>query len=205
MQRSTLSALAATTIIFTSACALAFNAPSTALEGLAGGTYEIDPSHTSVQFGISHLGFSRYQGRFNTVSGTLAFDPKLPEASTLAVTIDTASIDTNNSVLEEKLKSADWFDAAKFPSIRFTSTHIQKLSDTTGKLTGDLTMHGVTKPVTLDVTFNGGGVNPFINAPQLGFSATGSLKRSDFGISQYIPMVGDEVSITIETELAQKK
>ncbi|MBX9725788.1 MAG: YceI family protein [Rickettsiales bacterium] len=205
MRSHTLAIITASTIALTSACALAFSAPSTALDGVPSGTYVIDPSHTSVNFGISHLGFSTYQGRFNTIAGSLNFDPKAPEQSTLTVTIDAASIDTNHAELEGKLKSADWFDTAKFPTATFTSTSITKLTDTTGKLTGDLTLHGVTKPVTLDVTFNGAGNNPFANVPQLGFSAKGSIKRSDFGISQYLPAVGDEVSIMIESELHLKK
>jgi polyisoprenoid-binding protein YceI len=205
MKRHAITALAASTIALTSACALAFNAPSTALTGVPSGVYEIDASHTSVQFGISHLGFSSYQGRFNTTAGSLNFDAKTPEKSTLTVSIDAASIDTNNQKLEDELKGTKWLDATKFPNMTFTSTAIEKLSDTTGKLTGNLTLHGITKPVTLDVTFNGGGNNPFMNVPELGFSAKGRLKRSEFGITEYIPAVGDDVSIAIESELHLKK
>ncbi len=192
-------------IVTSSACAVAFNAPSTTLESTPSGTYAIDPSHTSVLFGISHLGFSQYHGRFNTVAGTMQFDAKAPEKSQITVTIDVASIDTNHTELEGKLKGADWFDVAKFPTATFTSTKVEKLTATTGKVTGDFTLHGITKPLTLDVTFNGAGTNPFMNADQLGFSAKGALKRSDFGISQYIPMVGDDVTLAIETELMLKK
>jgi polyisoprenoid-binding protein YceI len=132
------------------------------------------------------------------------FDAKAPEKSTLTVTIPIESIDTNHAELEGKLKGAEWFDAAQFPTATFTSTSIEKLSDTTGKVTGNFTLHGITKPVTLDVTFNGAGSNPFSNKPMLGFSAKGAIKRSDFGISQFIPMVGDDVSIAIESELQLK-
>jgi polyisoprenoid-binding protein YceI len=204
MRRTLLAILATSAIALTAACAAAYNAPSTALNAVTSGTYEIDASHTSVQFGISHLGFSNYQGRFNTASGSLIFDAKAPENSKLSVTIDAASIDTNNEKLETELKGDQWFDAVKFPTATFTSSKIEKLTDTTGKVTGDLTLHGVTKPVTLDVTFNGSGPNPFANIAQLGFSARGTIKRSDFGISLYIPMVGDEVSIAIESELQLK-
>lgn len=205
MRHSVLAVLAASTITLTSACALAYNAPSTSLQGVESGTYEIDDSHTSVNFGISHMGFSNYQGRFNKASGSLNFDAKAPEKSTLTITVAADSIDTNNAKLEGELKSAQWFDSAKFPTLTFTSSSIQKLSDTTGKVTGNLTLHGVTKPVTLDVTFNGGGMNPLANVAELGFSAKGTIKRSDFGISQYIPMVGDDVAISIETEMHLKK
>ncbi|MDX2094776.1 MAG: YceI family protein [Alphaproteobacteria bacterium] len=205
MRPSLFATVATVGIAFTASCALAFTAPTTALEGVASGVYEIDPSHTSIQFGISHLGFSQYQGRFNAAAGTLAFDAKAPEKSTLAVTIDIAGIDTNNAKLESELKGDQWFDAAKFPTATFTSSSIEKLTATTGKVTGNLTLHGVTKPVTLDVTFNGSGTNPFANVAALGFSAHGTLKRSDFGITQYIPMVGDDVSIAIESELHAKR
>ena len=108
--------------------------------------------------------------------------------------------DTNLAELVKKLVGADWFDAAKFPSATFVSTKVEKTSATKGKVTGDLTIHGVTKPVVLDVTFNGAGQNPIAAVPQLGFSATTKIKRSDFGVAQYIPMVGDEVTLTIESE-----
>jgi polyisoprenoid-binding protein YceI len=205
MRHSALAVLAASTVMLTAACALAYNAPSTSLQGVESGTYVIDDSHTSVNFGISHMGFSNYQGRFDKVSGSLSFDAKEPEKSGLTVTVLADSIDTNNAKLEGELKGAQWFDSAKYPTLTFVSTGIQKLSETTGKVTGNLTMHGVTKPVTLDVTFNGGGANPLANVAELGFSAKGSIKRSEFGISQYIPMVGDDVAISIETEMHLKK
>ena len=160
----------------------------------------IDNSHTNVLFGLSHMGFSQYYGRFNVITGTLEFDAKAPEKSKLDVKIDIASIDTNSAELEKKLVGADWFDAAKFPSATFVSTKVEKTSATKGKVTGDLTIHGVTKPVVLDVTFNGAGQNPIAAVPQLGFSATTQIKRSDFGVAQYVPMVGDEVTLTIESE-----
>lgn len=212
MRRTVLAVVAVSSISLTAACALAENAvkatytaPSTSLVGVKSGTYEIDASHTSINFGINHMGFSNYQGRFNAVSGSLKFNAAAPEKSELTVTVTTDSIDTNNAKLEGELKGPQWFDSAKFPTLTFVSTTIQKTSDTTGKVLGNLTMHGVTKPVTLDVTFNGGGVNKLANADALGFSAKGSIKRSDFGISQYVPMVGDEVMIAIETEMHLKK
>jgi polyisoprenoid-binding protein YceI len=187
-----------------SACALAFSPPSTKPDAAPSGTYSMDASHTSVLFSVSHLGFSHYFGRFNTAEGTLEYDAANPENSKIDVKITVASIDTNNEVLEKKLVSDSWFDAEKFPTATFTSTKVEKLTESTGKVTGDLTLHGVTKPVTLEVTFNGGGVNPFINAPQLGFSARGLIKRSEFGITEYVPMVGDDAALTLETELVKK-
>lgn len=205
MRHHTLAILTVTAIALTSACALAFAPPSTALDKTPSGQYVLDASHTSVIFNLSHLGFSHYFGRFNTVEGTLEFNATAPEKSTLAVSIDIASIDTNNAELEGKLKSPEWFDATKFPKATFTSTKIEKLTDGTGKLTGNLTLHGVTKPVLLDVTFNGAGTNPFSATQALGFSAHGTIKRSDFGIAAYLPAVGDVVTLTIETEFHHKK
>ncbi len=205
MRRHFVALLATSAITLTSACALAFSAPVTTLDKTSTGNFEIDPSHTSVNFGISHMGFSTYQGRFDKVQGSLAFDAKNPENSKLNVQIDANSIDTNNEKLQTELKSKDWFNTATFPAITFTSTSVQKLSATTGKVVGDLTLHGVTKPVVLEVTFNGTGSNPINNVEELGFSAHGTIKRSEFGISQYIPMVGDEVAINIETEMHLKQ
>ncbi|MES2983983.1 MAG: YceI family protein [Pseudomonadota bacterium] len=194
-------ALATALIASTTGALAAYTAPATTLTGVTSGNYTVDGSHTNVLFNLTHMGFSRYYGRFNKVDGTLKFDAANPEKSTLAITIDAASVDTNNAKLEEELKGAQWFDAAKFPTITFTSTSVKKLTDTTGQVSGNLTLHGVTKPVTLSVTFNGAGKNPIMGAEQLGFSATAAIKRSDFGVSQYVPMVGDDVTLTIESEL----
>jgi polyisoprenoid-binding protein YceI len=170
--------------------------PTTKLDNVPMGKYLLDHQHVSVQFAVSHLGFSHYRGRFNKVDATLLYD----KDSGVTATIDLNSVDTNNSVLEEKLKSPTFFDTAKTPEARFISTSFKKLSDSKGTLTGDLSLHGVTRPVTLDVTFNGAGFNPFEGVKTLGFSATTHIKRSDFGMKEYLPAVGDEVTITIEAE-----
>jgi polyisoprenoid-binding protein YceI len=201
MRHPFLAVTAALTLMAGSACALVYTPPGTTMDGVQAGAYTIDPAHTNVLFSLSHMGFSHYYGRFDKISGGLNFDPKAPEKSTLNVTVDVASIDTNNAKLEGELKGAQWFDAAKFPTATFTSVSIEKTSATTGKLTGNLTLHGVTKPVVLDVTLNGAGQNVMMAVPELGFSATGTIKRSDFGISSYVPMVGDDVTLTIESEL----
>jgi len=201
MRHRFIAAAVTTALVIGSGCALAFTPPSTAVDGVPSGKYTIDNSHTNVLFGLSHMGFSQYYGRFNTISGTLEFDAKAPEKSKLDVKIDIASIDTNSAELEKKLVGGDWFDAAKFPSATFVSTKVEKTSATKGKVTGDLTIHGVTKPVMLDVTFNGAGQNPILAVPQLGFSATTKIKRSDFGVAQYVPMVVYNVTVTTESEL----
>jgi polyisoprenoid-binding protein YceI len=175
--------------------------PSTDLSAIPSATYTLDPAHTSITFMISHLGFSNFTGRFDKPTGTLKLNSKKPEKSKIEVAVETASVDTNVAKLDEHLKGEQFFDAAKYPEIKFKSTKIEKLSDTTGKITGDLTLHGVTKPVTLDVTFHGGG--PFMGkGVRLGFAAKTAIKRTDFGMSYFAPMLGDEVTLIIESEFA---
>ena len=177
--------------------------PSTDLSAVPKATYNLDPAHTNIIFVINHLGFSNMIGRFDTIGGALDFNSKKPEKSKLTVKVDAASVDTKVAKLDEHLKGADFFDVAKYPDIKFKSTKVEKLSDSTGKITGDLTLHGVTKPVTLDVTFHGAGPHMMTKAMVLGFGAKATIKRSDFGISQYVPMVGDEVTLIIESEFDQ--
>ena len=168
------------------------------------GTYSVEPSHTRVLFAVNHMGFSTWYGDFTGAKGTLVLDPKAPANSKLEVTLPTASISTTNTVLDGELKAADWFDAAKYPTITFTSTKVTPTGADTAKVTGDLTLHGVTKPVTLDVKFHGAGPHPMTKAYTVGFDAHGSLKRSDFGVSKYIPVVGDDVEITISAPFEKK-
>ncbi len=161
------------------------------------GAYTVEPSHTKVLFGVSHFGFTTYYGFFNETSGTLDFQPAQPARSALDLTIQTASVATGNAKLDGELKGADWLDADKYPTIEFKSTAIRTTGASTGDVTGSLTLHGVTKPVTLHVTFNGGGVNPIDKKYTVGFDATGTLKRSDFGVTQYEGGIGDDVTLTL--------
>lgn len=161
------------------------------------GTYQVDPDHTQVFWAVSHLGFSEYQGRFDKVSGTLTLDPKTAANDKLDVTVATDSVDTPSAKLNGELVSADWFDATKFPAITFKSTKVVRGNKNTAKVTGDLTMHGVTKPVTLDVRFLGTGPNPMFKVQTVGFSATGTIKRTDFGVTKYAPYIGDETKLTL--------
>ena len=175
-------------------------APKPDIANVVAGEYKIDAGHTSVIFRISHLGFSGYMGRFNKTAGTLTIDKDITK-STLDVTIDAASIDTNNEKLEEEIRAKDVFDTATYPAITFKSTKLEPKDAIHGTVTGDLTFHGVTKPVTLDVTLNGVGAHPMSQKPTVGFSATGIIKRSDFGVAKWLPMVGDSVQLIIETEM----
>ncbi|MDR6772190.1 YceI family protein [Azospirillum sp. BE72] len=163
-------------------------------------SYKIDPAHTAVAFVVNHIGFSNVIGRFNTVGGDISFDKDAVEKSSVTVTIDSASIDTNHAKRDEHLRSPDFFNAKEFPKLTFKSTRIEKTGDKTGKLHGDLTMLGVTKPVVLDITFNKDGVSPASKLETAGFSARGTVKRTDFGMKYGAPAVGDDIQLLIEIE-----
>ena len=172
-------------------------------------TWELDPGHTSVQFSVRHLMVSNVRGEFGKVSGTVKVDDTDAAKSTITATIDVASLNTRNAKRDEHLRSPDFFDAAKYPTITFTSTKAEKTA-TGFKVTGDLTMHGVTKPVTLDVE----GPTPEIKDPwgnaRAGAQATSKVDRRDFGITWNKALdaggltVGNEVSITIDVEAVKK-
>ena len=161
------------------------------------GTYAVEPYHTRILFAVSHMGFTTYFGDFTGASGSLTLNPKSGAASALAVSVPVDSVSTTNAKLDGELKSADWFDAAKYPTITFKSTKVTRAGADGAKVNGDLTMHGVTKPVTLAVTFNGAGTNPLDKKYTTGFEATGKVRRSDFGVTKYVPLIGDYVDITI--------
>lgn len=162
--------------------------------------YEIDPNHTHVLFLVDHLGFSKMVGLFTDVGGTFSFDPANVKASKLAVTVKTASLQTQFTPRDNDLKGADWFNVTEFPDMKFVGTSYAKKDDKTGTITGNLTLLGVTKPVVLEVTFNKAGVRPSDKVEAAGFSARGQLKRSDFGMKTFLPYIGDEVDLLIETE-----
>jgi polyisoprenoid-binding protein YceI len=197
------------TVAVAFAVALAAAAPARAadLSKAEAGHYVLDKSHAKVLFSINHLGFSTYYGFFPNLSGTLDLDPAAPTKSALSVTINVAGLVTTDPKLDTKLKSDTFFDTAKFPKATFKSTAIEVTGEGRGKLTGDLTLHGVTKPVTLDVTFNGAGSPPMTQIYVVGFDAVGTLKRSDFGIKNFVPLVGDDVTLRIgcEFDRAQQK
>ena len=194
-------------LAFTAALAIAGPAsaqPSTDLATVEGGHFSVDKSHAKLIFAFSHFGYSTSYGLFSDFDAKLDFDPKAPAKSALDVTVDLNHIDTFVPKLDAHMKSADMFDVAKYPTATFKSTAIEVTGPATGKVTGTLTLHGVTKPVTLDTTFNGGGANPVTRNYVIGFSATGKVKRSDFGISFASPMVGDEVTLTISGEFIRQ-
>ena len=162
--------------------------------------YRIDPNHTQVEFSWNHFGFSHITGRFDKVEGTFLFDPADPTQSSVEVTIPISSLDTGVDDLDEHLRSADFFDEEKFPTATFKSTKVERVDEDELKVNGDLTIHGVTKPVVLDVTINRIGDHPLGKRAAAGFDAKLTIKRSDFGVAKYVPNVSDEITIAITTE-----
>ena len=171
---------------------------------LEGGAYRLDADHTALLWKVNHLGFTKYVGRFERVEASLDFDPKAAAASRLEVIVETASNDSSDPKLDQDLRGSSWFDATTFPQIVFRSTAIDVTSENTGRVTGDLTLHGVTRPVVLDVAFNGGATDLITGRYTLGFAATGTFKRSEFGIDDYIPAIGDEVQLEIYAEFQKQ-
>jgi polyisoprenoid-binding protein YceI len=169
-------------------------------------TYTLDPNHTQVQFVWNHFGFSNLTGQFGKVEGKLDFDEADPTKSSVTATISMDSVNSNVKKLDGELAGSDYFDAAKYPTATFKSTHVERgATPDKLKVTGDLTMHGVTKPVTLDVDVVKVGEHPMRKAPAAGFTATATIKRSDFGVTKYVPAVGDDVKIHIVTEAIESK
>ena len=172
-------------------------------------TYTVDPDHSSVEFKVKHL-FSNVKGVFKKFEGTLDYEAGKPESWKTSGTIDVTSVDTNESKRDKHLQSADFFDVEKFPSIEFHSTAVKDAAETGAKLEGVLKMHGVEKPVVLDVTINGVGKDPWGNV-RAAFSATTRLNRKDFGINwnQTLDnggvLVGEEVDILLEIEAIEQK
>lgn len=163
---------------------------------VTGGTYAADKDHTQILFGYTHFGFTSNMGLISGATGTLALDPRAPQNAKLDMEIPLSGLHTSIAKLDEHLASPDFFDAAKYPTARFTSTSV-KVDGTHAEITGNLTLHGVTGAVTLDARFAAAGTNPFNKKETVSFDATGALKRSDFGMAKYVPLVSDAVELKI--------
>ena len=162
--------------------------------------YSFDTAHTQIIFFVNHLGFSNSEGEFLGFDGHFMFDRDQPENSDVEVTIHTASIDMDDEKWDAHMKNEDFFNVDQYPAMTFKSTGVEVTGENTANITGDLTMLDVTKPVTLAVTHNKSGKHNFSGKYVSGFSATASLKRSDFGMEYGLPMIGDDVEIRIEVE-----
>lgn len=180
-------------------------APAFDASAAPAGVYKTDPTHAYLSFSYNHLGYSNPIVRWGGWSADLNWNPAAPEQSSVTATIDVASVDTGVEKLDEHLRAADFFDAETYPAITFTSTGLTLGGGASATMTGDLTIKDVTKPVTLDVAINKAADDDFAKAYKLGFSATGVLKRSDFGVDLYVPMVSDEVPFRIEAEFVMPK
>ncbi len=165
--------------------------------------FVLDPTHTYITFFVHHVGYADLAGMFLESEGSFTYDEEAKELKNASITVNTDSVFTNHDERDKHLRSADFLNTGEFPEMTFVATKAEKLSDTEGKITGDLTLLGVTKPITLDVTFNKAGNYPFGDGHYaLGFDATGSFKRSDFGMTYAIDggIVGDEIKLVIGAE-----
>ena len=171
------------------------------------GDYELDPDHASLIWRVPHLnGLSLFTARFDDWSAELTFDPEQPEKAHVTVTIEAASVSTGNEVFDQTIADErNLLDARRHPQVRFESTGVEITGDNTATVTGDLTFHGVSAPVALDVVFNGTLRDPIRNRRVVGFSASGVLQRSDFGADGYVNFgVGEEVEVLVEAEFLRR-
>ena len=181
----------------------AFAAPSTTDPAkVPAGSYVIDKQHASLTVKIVHMGFSHYTLRFNGLDGSFTYDPANWTATKATITVDAKSIDTHDNAFDKQI--AGYFEADKYPTITFVSTGLTGGADGKGTVTGDLTFHGVTKPVTLDVTFDGAGHGITPIGTRLGFSGSTRIKRSEFGVSNMLQYASDDVDVIFEVEFEKK-
>lgn len=164
-------------------------------------TYRFDTVHSQIHASASHLGFSDSTGRFHVKDGTLVFDPADWSSASVEAVIAAMSLDFGDAKWDQSMQAEKFFNVAKFPELRFVSTAVSG-DGNKGTVSGELSLLGVSKPVTLDVTFNRRAVNPFSKKDTVGFSATAVIKRSEWGMTANIPAVGDEVSLRFEIEAA---
>ncbi|AIL77543.1 MULTISPECIES: YceI family protein [Acinetobacter] len=162
--------------------------------------YKIDPTHTATVFSWNHFGFSTPSANFSDIQGVIKVDNAKPANSSVNVTIPLSSVNTNVPALDKEFQEEAWFNAAKYPNITFKSTKVETKDKKYFKITGDLTVKGITKPVVLDAVLNKQGEHPMAKVPAIGFNATTSFNRSDFGLGNYVPNVGDKITVNITTE-----
>ncbi|WP_269915001.1 YceI family protein [Acinetobacter sp. HY1485] len=162
--------------------------------------YKIDPAHTATLFSWNHFGFSTPTANFTDIQGTINVDEAQPEKSSVNVTIPVSSVNSNVTALNQEFQKADWFDAQQYPTITFKSTKVETKDKKHFKITGDLTVKGITKPVVLNAVLNKKGVHPMTKAQAIGFNATTSFNRAAFGIGKFVPNVSDKITVNITTE-----
>lgn len=163
---------------------------------VAAGTYKLDSHHTQVLWEVDHMGFTPLWGLFGEASGSLTLDPAKPDAAKVTIDFPLTGLTVSSAAFGKHLRTAEFFDAEKFPTAKFVSTSV-KADGAKATITGDLTIKGVTKPVTLEAQFYGAGANPMSKAQTVGFTAKATIKRSDFGLGYAAPVVSDEVDLKI--------
>ena len=168
-------------------------------------SYKIDPNHTATVFSWSHLGFSTPSGNFSNIQGVITVDEQQAAKSSVEVVIPVSSVNTNVKALDDEFQTEGWFNAAKYPNIYFKSTKVESKDQQHYKIYGNLTIKGISKPVVLDAVLNKSGVHPMSKLPTVGFNATTSFDRSAFGIANYVPNVGDKITVNITTEASVAK
>lgn len=168
------------------------------------GSYVLDPAHGKITWSVSHMGFSTYVGQFTDVSANLQLNSANPAASRLDAAVRMDSVGTFSDGLDKHLKTADFFDTAKFPTATFRATSIRRTDADSADITGNLTLRGVTKPIVIKADFNQAGVNPVNKLYTVGFDGEAKIKRSDFGINYGLPILGDEVELHFEAEFVSK-
>lgn len=168
------------------------------------GSYVLDPAHGKITWSVDHMGFSTYIGQFSGVSADLQLDSANPAASRLDASVKMDSVGTFSDGLDKHLKTADFFDTAKHPTATFRATSIRRTDADSADIAGNLTLRGVTKPIVIKADFNQAGVNPVSKLYTVGFDGKATIKRSDFGISYGLPMLGDEVTLQLEAEFVAK-
>lgn len=161
------------------------------------GVYAVEPSHTQLLFNVSHMGFSTYYGQFTRLSGSLNLDAKAPARSSFEIHVPVNSVSTTSDKLTSELKSNAWLDAAADPEIIYRSIRVTPIGHSYALVYGNLTLHGVTRPMALKVRLVGAGINPLDKKYTVGFDLSGTVKRSDFGVKAYVPLIGDAVTLTI--------
>ncbi|MCC9622500.1 YceI family protein [Thalassospira sp. MA62] len=187
------------------ALAIAAGLSTAAVSAQAAETYKLDPAHTSIIFIVNHLGLSNFQGRFGGVSGELTLDRENVADSSATINVDLNQIDSGVEGLNDHMKSADFFDVENYPTATFKSTSVELVDEDSAKITGDLTMHGETHPLVLDVDLIGEGDHPMTNDHIVGFSADGTVTRSEYGVDYFVPGVSDDVTLQISSEFILQK
>jgi polyisoprenoid-binding protein YceI len=162
--------------------------------------FKLEPRHTCVTFSYNHFGLTHPTGKIMGATGSVTFDASRPAESAVDVSLEMATLSTGLPMFDKQLQGADYFDVARYPTAMFKSTAVEVTGDNTANVTGDLTLHGVTKSVVLSVIFNKQAFNPVLFKTGIGFSATTRISRKDFGVEKYEPFVGDDIDLRIEAE-----